>query len=131
MKQVAAPAKLFRLPPNRLCEKYDGKTVEFIFDLDGKLVLLTGQFVTDVGPEFECVDVHYAGRLDPHDPPYAYYVFHLSRAHLRSTVPASKPGSKVDFLMERPLVACECLRSDFEDWTAAVPTWAHLDATTG
>jgi hypothetical protein len=121
MKQTAVPGKLFRLEPNGHWEKYDGKTVEFIFDLDGRLLLLTGQFVTYYGREFECVDIHYAGRLDPQDPPYAYYVFHLSRAHLRSTVAASKPGATVDFLMERPLVARGCVRGTFEDWKVPSP----------
>jgi len=120
MKQVVTPGKLFRLEPNRHYEKYDGKTVEFLFDLDGRLVLLSGEFVTHVTHEFECVDIHYTGRLDPHDPPYAYYVFHVSRAHLRSLVAANRPGSKVDFLMERPLITSECVRNMFEDsWALA------------
>jgi hypothetical protein len=124
MKQVAAPGKLFRLEPNSHWEKYEGKTVEFIFDLDGKLVVLTGRFVTCGGPEFECIDILYAGRLDPRDPPYTHYVLHLSRAHLRSTVPARRPGATVDFLMEKPLAARQCARRTFDDWNAPAPVSA-------
>jgi hypothetical protein len=115
MKQIDVPGKLFRLQPNRYCDTYEGKTVEFIYDLDGKLVLLIGRFMTRIRLGLECLDIHYTGRLDPHDKPQTSYVFQLSRAHLRSTVPADKPGSTVDFLMERPLLARECMKSAFED----------------
>jgi hypothetical protein len=123
MKQFDAPGKLFRLEPNRHWEKYDGKTVEFILDLDGKLLLLTGRFITHAEPEFECVDIHYAGRIAPYDPPYGCYVFHLSKAHLRSTVATDQSGSnKADFLMERPLVPRESVRSRSGDWAAPLPS---------
>ena len=119
MKQIDAPGKLFQLRLNGNFERYDGKTVEFLFDLDQKLLVLAGQFVVHATPESECVDIHYAGRLDPHDPPYTSYTFHLSQAHVSSTVRANKPGSKVDFLIERPLWSRECERNAFEDRVSA------------
>jgi hypothetical protein len=39
----------------------------------------------------------------------------------KSTVAATKPGSKADFLMEKPLLACECVKSDFADRIASAP----------
>jgi hypothetical protein len=108
MKQAHAPAKFFER--NRSCLRYDGKTVEFLYDLGGKLLLLTGRFVADLTSDLRSLDIHYNGRLDPHDPPFSDYCFHLSEAHLRSTVPATKPGSQVDFLMETPLPARACIR---------------------
>ena len=121
MKQTDTPGKSFRLELNRNCGRYDGKSVEFIYDLDGNLLLLTGQFGVHITPEFGCLDIHYTGRLHPFDPPCSEYVFHLSQAHLKSTVAATKPGSKADFLMERPLLACECVKSDFADRIASAP----------
>lgn len=109
MKQPVR-GKLFQLNPNLARQKYDGKTVEFIYELDEELLLLTGQFVVDTAPDYERVDIHFAGRLDPVDPPYTYYVFHLSQAHLKSTHAAKKPGAKVDFLMERPLWSRQCVK---------------------
>ena len=123
MKQLDAPGKPFRLEPNDHCEKYDGKMVEFIYDRDGKLMVLTGRFVTHLSAEFELVDIHYAGRLDPRDPPYVYYVFHISRGHLRSTAPAGRAGSRADFLMEKPLSVGDCVRGACEDWSVPAPAF--------
>ena len=102
--------ELFQLTPNHAGQKYDRKTVEFIYELDEELLVLTGQFVVDTTPDYERVDIRFAGRLDPVDPPCTYYVFHLSPAHLKSTHPSKRPGSKVDFLMERPLWSHECVK---------------------
>lgn len=77
--------------------------MEFLYDAEEKLLLLTGQFLAHLTSEFDCVVIHYSGRLDPHDPPCSDYVFHVSKAHLRSTSPATRFDSRVDFLMERPL----------------------------
>jgi hypothetical protein len=103
MKQPATHREMFHLVQNADSTKYDGKTVEFIFDRDRALSLLTGRFVFHSGPNHESMDIYYIGRLDPLDPPFACYVFQLSRAHLESTIRANKPGAKVDFIMERPL----------------------------
>src|SRR5579872_3607233 len=105
MKRAITPGKLFR--PKRTSDwaRFNGKTVEFLFDREGKLFLLKGEFVVHAARYAQRVDIHYAGRLDPHDPPYSEYLFRLSRAHLRSAVAATRPGSQVDFLMEKPLLA--------------------------
>lgn len=115
MRTIAAPGKVFRSVSSCESRKYDGKTVEFIFDLDGKLFLLSGRFVAHHGTGFETLELHYAGRLAPQDPPGATYVFRVSQAHLRSTAPAAKPGAKVDFLMDKPLGRARA-RGAFEEW---------------
>lgn len=102
MKHIT-PEKMFHSEPDINSDVFDGKTVEFLFDQDQTLLLLTGRFVVQSGPNYERMDIHYTGRLDPFDPPHPCYVFQLSQAHLESTVRVNKPGSKVDFLMERPL----------------------------
>src|SRR5215813_2809799 len=103
MKHFAIQEETFHLGPNAVSAKYDGKTVEFIFDQQRALSLLIGRFVIQSGPDYESMDIYYTGRLDPFDPPHACYVFEVSQAHLESTVRANKPGAKVDFIMERPL----------------------------
>jgi hypothetical protein len=108
MRHAKTPQKPFQLSPGRDYEKYDGKTVEFICDSDGALLVLTGRFVVHIGPKYQCVDIHYAGRLDPLDPPYANYVFHVSDADLRSAIPARNLGSPANFLLERPLWSSGC-----------------------
>ena len=115
MKQTEALKQLFQLKPDHNTEKYGSKTVEFIYDLGEQLLLLTGRFVVHSWQEFDSVDIHYTGRLDPLDRPYTSYVFHLSQAHLRSTVPARKLGSKAEFLMERPLCPDQCVKSRIDD----------------
>jgi hypothetical protein len=115
MKQTEALEQLFQLKPDHNGEKYGNKTVEFIYDSGGTLLLLTGQFVVQSRPEFEAVDIYYTGRLDPLDLPCTYYVFHLSQAHLRSTAPARRPGSRADFVMERPLWLRECVKTNLDD----------------
>src|SRR5216684_6991628 len=115
MNPVKPPEKLFQLSPDHNHEKYDSKTVEFIYDSDGTLLVLTGRFVVHIEPKYECVDIHYAGRLDPLDPPYANYVFHVSDADLRSAVPARKPGSSANFLLDRPLWPSGCMQLDNEE----------------
>ena len=97
-----------RLGLNRL--GLDGKWVEFLFDLEGRLLLLTGKFVRRPGQATESMDILYTGRVAPIDPPASQYLFHLSKSHLRSTVPSTRMGSKADFVMEKPLLASECDR---------------------
>jgi hypothetical protein len=109
MKHLNTNQKLLHSKPNTDRATYDGKTVEFIFDQGRALLLLTGRFVFQSRPDYECIDIRYNGQLHPLDPPQASYVFQLSQAHLESTVPATKPGSTVDFLMERPLWRRDCL----------------------
>jgi hypothetical protein len=110
MKQIEAPAKPIYLKPDPNSLRYDRRTVEFLCDLGSELLLLTGRFVVGVVRGLEHVDIHYKGRLDPRDPPCSDYCFHLSEAHLRSTVPATRPGSQVDFLMEKPLLPHDWIR---------------------
>ena len=75
MKQMESLEELFQLQPDHNGEKYERKTVEFIYDLGGQLLLLTGQIVVNSSPEFECVNIQYTGRLDRHDLPCTDYVF--------------------------------------------------------
>ncbi|HZR21503.1 MAG TPA: hypothetical protein VFE51_29750 [Verrucomicrobiae bacterium] len=112
MDPVKPAEKLFQLSPDHNHEKYDNKTVEFICEWDGTLLVLTGRFVVHVGPNYERVDIHYTGRLDSLDPPYANYVFHVSHPDLRSAVPARKPGSSANFLLDRPLWPSGCMQRD-------------------
>ena len=121
MKQTAALEQLFQLNPDHNREKYAGKTVEFIYDLGGKLLLLTGQLVVHNWPEFESVDIHYTDRLVPLDLPCTHYIFHLSQAHLRSVVPARKPGSRADFLMEKALSPRQCVKASSDEPIQFVP----------
>jgi hypothetical protein len=113
MKVLDTPEKLFRLSPNQYCEGLNGKTVQFLYDLNGSVVESTGELIVHVNPEFERVDIH-TGPLYPFDPPYSYYELHLCQEHVRSLVPA-KPGSKVDLVMERPLWSRECVKRTFND----------------
>src|SRR6266481_1389974 len=103
MKPSATNENMFHLQADIDTALYDGRTVEFIFEQDRGLMLLTGRFVVERGPDYEYLDIHYTGRLDPFDPRHSCYIFQLSRAHLESTIRANKPARKVDFLMERPL----------------------------
>jgi hypothetical protein len=111
MKSVASGPEKSRLKPTSRTQRYGGKSVEFLYDWNEQLLLLTGRFVarargSDGG---EHLDLHYTGRLDPHDQPATDYIFRLSSAHLRSTVRAARPGAKADFVMEKPLLACDCI----------------------
>jgi len=111
MKSVASGPGKSRLKPTSRTQRYGGKSVEFLYDWNGQLLLLTGRFVARarVSDGGEHVDLHYTGRLDPHDQPATDYIFRLSSAHLRSTVRAIRPGAKADFVMEKPLLACDCI----------------------
>jgi hypothetical protein len=120
MKQMESLEELFQLQPDHNGEKYEQKTVEFIYDLGGQLLLLTGQIVVNSSPKSECVNIHYTGRLDRHDLPCTDYVFHVSQAHLGSMVPARTPGSRADFLMERPLGSRVCVKTRLDDHTPIV-----------
>jgi hypothetical protein len=88
----------------------EGKWVEFLLELEGRLLLLTGEFVRHSDRPLESLDILYTGRLAPIDPPASQYLFHLSKSHLRSTVPSTRTGSKADFVMEKPVLASECDR---------------------
>jgi hypothetical protein len=88
----------------------EGKWVEFLFDLEGRLLLLTGEFVRRPGQSVDSMDILYTGRLAPIDPPASQYLFHLSKSHLRSAAPSTRMGSKADFVMEKPVQASECDR---------------------
>lgn len=89
-------------------ETYVGKTVEFLFEVNGRLLLLTGEFAAITGAA-EAVCIHYTGRLHANDHPASEYLFQLTQAHLRSTRPATRPAARVDFLMEQPLIAYDCM----------------------
>ena len=115
MRQAKPARKLFQFRPDQNYERYDNKTVEFICDSDGTLLVLTGRFVVHTGPKCEWVEIHYAGRLDPFDAPYGNYVFHVSDADLRSAVPAKKAGSPASFLLERPLWSGECMKLENDE----------------
>jgi hypothetical protein len=88
----------------------EGKWVEFLFEVEGKLLLLTGEFVRHSDRPTDSMDILYTGRLAPIDPPASQYRFHLSKSHLGSTAPAMRTGSKADFVMEKPVFASECDR---------------------
>src|SRR5215471_18623935 len=108
MKLGIAPEKLFQLKAARHCSQFDGKTVEFFYELEGNLVLLTGRLVLHASDGRESVFLHYIGRLASGDPLRSSYTFRLSQAHLKSIFPAAKPGSKMSLLMERPLLPRDC-----------------------
>jgi hypothetical protein len=120
MKQTAPPTKLSHLDENRSRMLYDGKTVEFLYDLGGKLLLLTGRFMVRLANQLHQIEIQYTGRLHPHDPPCSDYRFQVSEPHLRSTVAATKPGSPVEFVIETPLRSDECARLETWDSAAAV-----------
>src|SRR5579859_5956552 len=80
MKSADVVEKGFRSRPDHSWERYDGKPVEFLYEVDGKLKLLTGQLLVHPLPERQCIDVHYAGRLGLNDPPCSSYLFHVSGA---------------------------------------------------
>jgi hypothetical protein len=110
MKPDLAALKTAERNPNANCRNLDGKTVEFFYDLGGKLMLLIGQFAVDFTPNLKAVEIRYTGRLHPQHPPGSEYLFHLSPSHLRSTVPAAKVGSQVDFFIEKPLLKPDCVQ---------------------
>jgi hypothetical protein len=110
MKPDLAALNTVRPNPTGNCGRLDGKTVEFFYDVGGKLMLLIGQFAVDLTPELQAVEIHYTGRLHPQHPPGSEYLFHLSPSHLRSTIPAAKAGSQVDFFVEKPLLRPDCIQ---------------------
>jgi hypothetical protein len=114
MKRAVTSGKWFGSKTTDDCTRFDGKTVEFLFDREGKLQLLTGEFVVHATRGAQYVEVHYTGRLDPNDSPFSDYLFRLSPAHLRSAFATTRPGSQVDFLMEKPLLFTTCVK--LESW---------------
>jgi hypothetical protein len=82
---------------------YDGKTVEFLCELGGRLMLLTGEFVLRTELGRERLEIHYTGRLSPGDPPLSDYAFKLSDPHMRSLAPARNSSADTDYLLEKPL----------------------------
>ena len=83
--------------------RISGKSVEFLCEVEGRLLLLTGRFFCLGNPDRESVVVRYTGRLGHRDAASSDYVFPVSSFHLRSTIPATRAGAFADFLMERPL----------------------------
>lgn len=108
MKTDLAPLKSAPTNLKANCGNLDGKTVEFFYEVGGKLMLLIGQFAVDLAPELKAVEIRYTGRLHPQHAPGSEYLFHLSPSHLRSTIPAAKAGSQVDFFVEKPLLRPDC-----------------------
>jgi hypothetical protein len=84
---------------------YDGKTVEFLCEQDGKLLLLTGRFVARITRGGERLEIHFTGRLEASDSPDTSYIFQVLQPHLRSLVPATRRSADADFFMEKPLNA--------------------------
>jgi hypothetical protein len=83
-------------------ECFPGKRVEFLCDLNGKLLLLTGTFVAP-SEQSGRPEIHYTGRIDPRDLPLSEYVFQLSATHLSSVVPTKDPSARAEYFMEKPL----------------------------
>ena len=110
MKPDLAPLKPAPTNLKANCCNLDGKSVEFFYDVGGKLMLLIGQFAIDRAPEVKAVEIRYTGRLHPQHPPCSEYLFHLSPSHVRSTIPAAKAGSQVEFFMEKPLLIPDCVQ---------------------
>src|SRR5258708_40003722 len=88
---------------------YDGKPVEFLCDLSGKLLLLTGEFVLRTENSRQSLEIHHTGRLSPVDLPLSDYVFGLSDPHVRSLIPARAPTARADYFMEKPLPLRDCM----------------------
>jgi hypothetical protein len=83
-------------------ESFHGKRVEFLCDLNGKLLLLTGKFVVP-SEQTRRMEIHYTGRIDPRDLPLSEYVFRLSATHLSSVVPTKDASARAEYFMEKPL----------------------------
>ena len=93
----AAAASLAKLS-GKTC--YQGKSVEFLCEANGRLLLLTGTFFT--APETRDLEIHYTGRIQAHHLPLTQYVFRLSTAHLHAVV-KTKEGSGAEYFLERPI----------------------------
>ena len=83
---------------------FHGKRVEFLCDLNGKLLLLSGTFVVS-SDQSQSPEIYYTGRLDPRDLPLSEYVFRLSTSHLDSVVPTKDPLARAEYFMEQPVQA--------------------------
>ncbi len=83
-------------------QRFHGKRVEFLCDLNGKLLLLTGQFVL-TSEQSQHLEIHYTGRINPRDLPLSEYVFRLKATHLSSVVATKDPSARADYFMENPL----------------------------
>jgi len=83
-------------------QSFHGKRVEFLCDLNGKLLLLTGQFVL-TSEQSQHLEIHYTGRINPRDLPLSEYVFRLSATHLSSVVATKDPSARANYFMEKPL----------------------------
>ena len=90
--------------------RISGKSVEFLCEVEGRLLLLTGHFLCLGNPGRESVVVRYTGRLGRIDGASSDYVFPVSSFHLRSTIPVTRAGAFADFHMETPLKFSDCSR---------------------
>ncbi len=91
---------------------FHGKRVEFLCDLNGKLLLLSGNFVVS-SDQSHSPEIHYTGRLDPRDLPLSEYVFRLNTSHLDSVVPTKDRSARAEYFMEQPVQARLSLTKDF------------------
>jgi hypothetical protein len=123
MKPALGSQKRFRVARTNYCAAYDGKNVEFLYELEGKLLLLTGELVVHLTPDSERVHIHYPGRLDPHDPPGTEYFFRLSQAHLRSLTSTTASHWPIDYLMDRALHPKDCVR--VKSWEQTLTECIH------
>jgi len=83
-------------------QSFHGKRVEFLCELNGKLLLLAGQFIL-TSEQGQHLEIHYTGRINPRDLPLSEYVFRLSATHLSSVVATKDPSARADYFMEKPL----------------------------
>jgi hypothetical protein len=90
-------------------KSYEGKTVEFLCELSGKLLLLTGEFVLRRENSRDYLEVHHTGRLSPSHLPLSDYVFEPSAPHVRSLIPARGSPTRPDYFMEKPLRLRDCM----------------------
>ena len=111
MRQALSMPGTCRLDQNLRSTNYAEKIVEFLYDSNGQLLLLTGRFVMRRTGDGTAFRIHYTGRLAPTDPPLTDYIFRLSQAHVRSMRSAVRSTAHVDFLMEKPLQCHDCVAS--------------------
>ena len=115
MSPAEVAPSLLRPHLGRAVSGYDGKTVEFLCELGGRLLLLIGQFTFKSSPDVGVLAIQYSGKLYFEDSPVSEYVFLPTQAHLRSTVPATRAGAKVDFLMEKPFLPRDWVKADLDE----------------
>jgi hypothetical protein len=99
----------FPLKPAGYVEKYEGKTVEFLHDVEKTMFRLQGKFIVRQRDDREFVEIDFIGPLRIDDPPERIYRFKLQQEHVDSIRPGS-PGRSA-FLMEIPLLERNEIRS--------------------